>query len=130
LTTVKKINEYKIPKHIKKLISRELLQTFKSNLDEKFAEDEPESELTYHGFYIYLESTAGWKESFKEACTTTNSQEIYEYHSSLEEIESDIFDDEICLMLLEKGVSAKGTPEKLSVDAIYYKENLDDGNYH
>jgi hypothetical protein len=130
MPSVNKKIDYKIPRNIRKLITRELLQNFKAKLDERFAEDEPESELTYHGFYVYLENTSGWKESFKEACEETNSQKIYEYHSSLEEIDSDLFDDEFCLMLLEKGVSAKGTPEDLSVDAIYFKEELNDENYY
>jgi hypothetical protein len=58
---------------------------------------------TYNNFYSYVESTGGWNQALKATCVICRLESIYFYWNALEWYESDLFDDELAMLMCEKG---------------------------
>jgi hypothetical protein len=118
--------EYKMPDEIKKKIPKEMLMTFKETLDSVFTDRVNLKGSTYNNYYFYLQETTGWGIAFKESCEKTNSMEIYEYYNSLDWFDSDLFDDEFCLMMVKEGIMDEGeeeTEEEIN-EMLEYENNI------
>lgn len=97
--------EYEIPEQIKNLIDIDFSIDFKNNLDRIFKINTKE---TYNSRYFYLESTYGWDEAMESTCTKFKLDELYKYYSNLPWYESDLFDDELCCMLVKYKIIEEG----------------------
>lgn len=104
---------YNIPIEIKKRITRELLVDFKNKIDEIFSVNE---ERTYYGFYLYMESTSGWYDSFEYVCEKHNADFLMDCRKSLEWYDGDLFDSEFGDMMIEFGIIQEGNPEDYNFD--------------
>ncbi len=108
---------YKLPKRKRNLITKEFLQTFKQELDNIFNKDEyvPIEKRNYWNTYQLLESTGGFYEALKSACIKHNlTKAIYKYSSKMPWYDSDIFDDELLLLMVERGVIEEGSVDEIN----------------
>lgn len=90
------IYDYKIPEDIKKKIPDAFYLALGGECISIFGIPEI---LSYDedGIFLlnYYGSTTGWDRAIKTTCKKLDMQWLYEYYSSLEWYESDLFDDEI-----------------------------------
>jgi len=101
-----------LPNRKKKLLTKEFLQTFKEELIKVFSENDKRNNRnidyeneTYYGFYGEVESTGGFYKALKNACEKYNlTKAIYQYAQKMPWYDSDIFDDDLVLQMVEKGV--------------------------
>lgn len=92
--------EYTIPKDIKNLITDDFLKELRNQLFrinsyslENFAEE---------GIPMNT-STGGWYAAFGKACLLTHKEVLLDYWRTLSWYDSDVFDDELAEMLIERG---------------------------
>ena len=92
---------YTIPEDIKNLITNDFLKEFRNQL---FRIHE------YYSLDVFAEegipintSTAGWYAAFGKACLLTHKEELFNYWRTLSWYDSDIFDDKLASMLIERG---------------------------
>ena len=112
-------SNYKMPNRKKWLLTDEFLKTFKSEMDVIFKLDDG---ATMWNSYLHLTSTGGFYEALKTACEKHNiTKAIYEYACKLPWYHSDIFDDELVEIMVERGIIPEG-----SLDCIYDDEYADD----
>ncbi|MDF2879603.1 MAG: hypothetical protein K0R54_160 [Clostridiaceae bacterium] len=109
--------EYKLPKRKKNLLTKEFLQTFKQELDAVFNKKNDYEELdkrNYWNTYQYMEGTCGFYKALKIACAKHNlTKAIYDYACKMPYYDSDLFDDDIVLLMVEFGVIEEGTIEEI-----------------
>lgn len=99
---------YKIPNRKKWLLTDDFLRTFKQELDTIFNIIE-EDKATYWNRYNYLESTGGFYEALKTATKKHNIKKaIYDYACKLPWYDSDVFDDDILILMHQKGIIEEG----------------------
>ena len=90
---------YKIPENIKELITDEFLKEFRNRLFRICGyslEDFAETGISM------CTSTSGWYVAFWKACKLTNNSQLLNYYNTLDWYDSDLFDDELAHMLIEK----------------------------
>ena len=105
-------NYFGLSNRKKKLLTKEFLQTFKDELIKVFSEHDKKDNRnidyeneTYMGFYGQIESTTGFYEALKLACEKHNlTKAIYNYAKELPWYDSDRFDDDLVLQMVEKGI--------------------------
>jgi hypothetical protein len=103
---------YKIPQKIKDLITTDFLLDLKNNLIEIFNPSQyGDSEVTYANFLVYIQGTYGWSKAFEKSCERFNLKNIAEYRKTLEWYDLDLFDDEVCLLMIKKRVINEGILE-------------------
>lgn len=106
---VKVIYKYKIPNKKKWLLTDEFLTTFRDELDRIFKIKEKNYIATYWNLYTHLGSTCGFYDALKIACAKHNiTKAIYEYACKLPYYYSDWFDDEILVLMYQKGIIDEG----------------------
>lgn len=93
--------EYKIPQEIKEQFTKDFIADFLLNITQVFNLKEP---ISYFDTIVYLESTCGWTDAFKNTCQKHNIEYVFAYYSSLEWRDSDLFDDELGDLLVEYGL--------------------------
>lgn len=99
--------EYQMPDGIRNQLTKELLTDFYNNLVKIF---KPIENIDYINFYIYIESTFGWDEAFKEACKKHNKEWLYEYSRHLFWYEHDLFCDDVGEQMIKLGIIEEGEP--------------------
>ena len=93
--------EYTIPKDIKNLITDDFLKEFRNQL---FRINEYYSLETFAEEGIPMNtSTSGWFTAFGKACLLTHKEALLDYWRTLPWYDSDLFDDELANMLIERG---------------------------
>lgn len=106
---------YKIPNRKKWLLTDDFLTTFKNELDAVF--EKSGCTTTYWNTYTHLTDTHGFYEALKVACNKHNiTKAIYEYACKLPWYSSDLFNDEILVLMYQKGIIEEGNP---SCNEIY-----------
>ena len=108
---------YNIPLNIKKKLTKEFLIDFKDKAITTFKQNdirlgrEPGAyeQDTYISWWMYMESTSGYVDSFLETCNKYKLYEIIEYYNELPWYDSDLFDSELGRMLVESGLIEEGT---------------------
>ena len=110
--------KYKIPEHIMTLITYDFLKEFRNQL---FRIHEHYSLDTFADFGIPTNtSTGGWYAAFGKACLLTHKEELFDYWRSLAWYDSDIFDEELAEMMVEKKLilddSYKIIGQQLNID--------------
>jgi hypothetical protein len=75
---------------------------FKNEIDKYFENENYKHIATYNNFYLYIEGTKGWEQSFELACEQTELNKVLEYYFSLERNDRDFFDDELCMMMIKE----------------------------
>jgi hypothetical protein len=119
--------EYLIPENIKKLFTYDFLVDFKQSLDFMFKYvGYKEEDKTYWGMYNYLESTGGWHDALMISCRNFKYHDLISYHSSLPWYDSDLFDDELCRIMVEKKVIEEGIYTDYEPYIISSEESLED----
>lgn len=120
--------EYKIPKRKKNLMTNEFLQTFKNELDNicnKISGFDTLKTRNYWNTYQYLESSCGFYEALNLACKKHNlTKAIYKYASKMPYYDSDIFDSEMTLLMVERGIIDEGNIDEFDEES-YYENNKD-----
>ncbi|RNB59441.1 hypothetical protein EDM57_04680 [Brevibacillus gelatini] len=109
--------EYQMPDGIRNQLTKELLIDFHNNLVKIF---KPTEYIDYINFYIYIESTFGWDEAFKEACKVHNKEWLYEYSRHLPWYEHDLFCDDVGELMVQLEVIEEGEP--LELEDVYEEE--------
>jgi len=99
--------EYQMPDGIRDQLTKEMLNDFHKRLIDIFKP----SYIDYINFYIYVESTHGWDEAFKEACHSHNKNWLYEYSKHLPWYEHDLFCDDVGQQMLKLGVIQEGVDQ-------------------
>ena len=109
-------NYFGLPNRKRKLLTKEFLQTFKeeiikidseSNLKYNRPSVDYENE-TYYSFYGQIGGTGLFYKSLKVACQKHNlTKAIYTYAKKLPWYDSDWFDDDLVLEMVNKGVIEK-----------------------
>lgn len=92
------IETYTIPVRIKEMMTYGFLKEFRNQLFTMF----DFSLDTYADIIQGVESTAGWANALQDACCNTDKEFIWNYWNDLEWYDSDMFDSELCDMLIEK----------------------------
>lgn len=106
---MKVIYKYKIPNRKKWLLTDEFLTTFRDELDRIFEIKEKKYIATYWNLYTHLGSTTGFYDALKIACEKHNvTKAIYEYACKLPYYDSDWFDDELLVLMYQKGIIEEG----------------------
>lgn len=90
--------EYKIPQEIKEKFTKDFMVDFLINITQVFNLNEA---ISYSDDIVYLESTYGWTDAFKNTCHKYKIEDVLVYYDNLEWYNSDIFDDEIASILIE-----------------------------
>lgn len=74
---------------------------FLINIIQVFNLSEP---IYYSDNIVYLESTCGWVDAFKNTCQKHNIEDVFAYYNGLEWYDSDLFDNEFGNLLVEYGL--------------------------
>lgn len=112
-------NYRKLSNRKKTLITKEFCEDFKNNLIKHAIENDKEkgyeidySNECYLGFYSAIESTYLFYNALKETCIKHNVvKAIYEYAQRMPWYDSDCFDDDLVLRMVELGVIPYTTDE-------------------
>ena len=96
--------EYKIPKEIKIKFTKDFMADFLINIIQVFNLNEP---ISYSDDIIYLASSRGWVDAFKNTCQKHNIKDVLAYYDGLKWYDSDLFDDELGQLLVEYGLIQK-----------------------
>jgi hypothetical protein len=121
---------FKLPNRKRKLLTKEFLQTFKdeiiridSEYKNKFNRPQVDYEKeTYYGFYGQIEGTVLFYQALKSACEKHNlTKAIYTYAQKMPWYDSDCFEDDLVLEMVNKRVIEK--------DNNYYDDVYDESEY-
>jgi len=123
-------NYFGLPNRKRNLLTKEFLQTFKKELikidtehNEKY--DRPPLDYekeTYYSFYGQVAGNGLFYEALRNACEKHNLiKAIYNYAQKLPWYDSDCFDDDIVVEMMNKGLIEK--------DTDYYKAEYDESAY-
>lgn len=93
--------EYKIPQEIKAEFTKEFMAYFLARLAITF---DLEESMLCSEYLFNLEGTYGWSKSFKGACQKYNLEYVFVYYDQLEWYDSDLFDDELGILLVDYGL--------------------------
>lgn len=119
--------DYKLPKRKKNLMTKEFLQTFKQELDNVFNKEDdyqPLEKRNYWNTYQYMEGTGGFYKALKTACAKHNlTKAIYEYVCKMPWYDSDTFDSELTLLMVERGIIEEGSVEEIYDDYDYENDS-------
>lgn len=116
--------EYKMPVEIRNKFSKEAMIDFREKVIETFKQNdrnqgrEPSSyeKETYSSWWIYMEGTGGFYESFKFVCEQHNLLDVLNYYHHLPWYDSDLFDSELGDLLISYELVELGVPD-LEADA-------------
>lgn len=129
------MEQYKLPKRKLKLITKEFLQTFKTELDYIFGGESslvhiPSDKRTYWNYYQNLDSTGGFYRALKITCQKYNlGKAIYEYFQSKPWYISDCLDSELTELMYKLGVIDEGNVDELDdMNNPQYVQWLEDSN--
>lgn len=112
-------NYSKIPNRKKRLLNKAFLEDFRDNIIEFDKElckkhNRPAidyTEASYYGFYRQVEGSYLFYNALKATCEKHNVvNAIYNYASEMPWYDSDLFDDDIVLRMVELGVIPMETP--------------------
>jgi hypothetical protein len=128
-------NYFGLPNRKRNLLTKEFLQTFKEELITIFFKNGKGDNSnidyenkTYYGFYGNVTSSYVFYEALKIACQKHNiSKAIYEYAKKMPWYDSDYFNDDLVLEMVNKGVIKKDRPEDYISD--YNEENFCKATY-
>lgn len=105
-------NYFKLPNRKKKLLTKEFLSDFRDEIirrseesDKKKGIDIDYSKESYISFYSQIESTYLFYNALEEVCKKHNlTKAIYEYAKNMPWFDSDCFDDDLVLEMVDKGI--------------------------
>lgn len=108
--------DYEIPEKIKKILTKDFLSTFKKNVIKKFEENDFKQKnttskyelMSYLDWWCYIHNTVSFYEAFQKTCKEENLQNVLDYYEELNEYNGDIFDNKLCLLMVEKNVIGYG----------------------
>lgn len=124
--------EYSIPPDIKRIITYNFLKEFRNQLIrihkywsiDTFAENGIPANT----------STSGWQAALGKVCILTNNKKLYNYWRQLDWFDSDLFDGELCDMLVDNhlilGDLTKVIEEQLRIKSDNLKECCDCGKLY
>lgn len=116
----KRIGNYKkMPNRKKSLITKEFCEDFRENLIKHAEENDKNrgckvdySNECYMGFYSYIEGTYLFYDALKETCIKHNViKAIYDYAKNMPWYDSDCFDDDLVLRMVDFGIIPYTTEE-------------------
>lgn len=100
-----KFFEYRFPNRKLKLLTDEFLTSFRDELDKVFNS----AGSTYKEFYIHMGGTGGFYDALKEASIKHNVKKaIYDYACYLPWYQSDLLDDELMQLMVNRGIIKEG----------------------
>ena len=109
-----RIFNYKMPNRKKNLLTGPFLTTFKEELDNLFETSNKKQPATYSNFYGWLCATAGFYEALQKASEKHNlTNAIYHYAHRLPWYDSDMFDEELLQIMIQKNIIELGNLEDL-----------------
>lgn len=129
-------NYIKLPNRKKQLITKEFCEDLRDNLIKLAIENDKTrgyyidySNECYMGFYSSILGTSLFYEALKETCIKHNVvKAIYEYANNMEWYDSDCFENDIALRMVELGVIPYTTEEWERIDDFIDDE--DNIEYH
>lgn len=111
--------EYQIPIEFKNKFTKEIMKDFRKLVIDTFKQNDInqgrlpvdyENE-TYYSWWLFMEGTGGFYESFEYICNKYNLQEILEYYQTLPWYDSDLFDSEFGDLLVSYKLVDLGNPD-------------------
>lgn len=115
---------YKIPNRKKKLLTKAFLEDFIQVIDKCLSKKtgiEALSERTYNNAYLYMVGSGNVQTAIEITSKKHNVRKaIAEYHSSLPWYDSDMFEDELFHLAIDKGIIEMGVPDE---DSFEYAED-------
>lgn len=111
--------DYTIPQEIKEKFTREVMVDFFEKVIETFKENDRRQgrepggyeEYSYYHWWIYLEGSSGFCESFRYVCKKHGLDNVLKYYDNLYWYDSDIFDGEFSDLLIHFDIVTLGNPE-------------------
>lgn len=108
-----------IPKEIKNVMDKEFLNMFYSEVVGKFKKNDERlgrelfnyEEESYLTWWMFITGTIGYGEAFIEACSKKDYENVRDYYISLSPSQRDLFDEEVCMLLVKNAVIAMGDEE-------------------
>lgn len=97
--------EYQMPEEIKSLVSKDLLDYFREELNKVFKNIN--ITLKSEADFSMMESTGGWGKAFNTACMRSGQAGLAAYYKALNWSDSDLFDAEITDLAVQFGVIEK-----------------------
>ena len=129
------MEQYKLPNRKLKLITKEFLQTFKTELDYIFGGESslihiPSDKRTYWNYYKNLDYTSGFYKALKTTCQKYNLEKaVYKYFQSRPWYISDYFDSELTELMYKLGIIEEGSVDELDdMNNPQYVQWLKDAN--
>lgn len=117
MSNQKSIFYYKMPKRKRNLLTDAFLRTFKEELDKVFDNEAKDYPLTYYNCYTWLCSTGGFYQALEEASKKHKLQNaIYKYACHMPWYRSDIFDDYLMLLMIERNIMEEGSVDEIGDD--------------
>jgi hypothetical protein len=115
---------YKIPNRKKWLLTNEFLTTFRDELDIIFKTNKNGYTPTYWNLYAHITGTGGFYNALKMASEKHNVvNAIYRYACKLPWCHSGTFDDEILVLMYERGIIEEGDDIWVGYDLKEMEEN-------
>lgn len=121
---------FKLPNRKKKLLTKEFLLDFKNEIINMHKETDRQRGCTdyldyeqesYLSFYAQIESTVLFYNALEKACKKHNlTKAIYEYAKNMPWFDSDCFDDDLVLQMVDKGIIRYDNDQLTEPD--YYKD--------
>lgn len=99
---------YKIPQEYRSMCDKKFLEVFRHELYKIYnlsLQDFSSDSVLIDG------GTCGWNTAFGMACLKTNKSELFKYYITLDWYDSDLFDEEIRILMEEYKLVLKGTLE-------------------
>lgn len=130
----KTIGNYKrLPNRKKSLITKEFCEDFKRNLIKRAIENDKKrgyeidyDDECYMGFYRAIEGTYLFHEALKETCVKHNVvKAIYEYAKKMSWYDSDCFEDDLVLQMVELGVIPYTNNEWENIEDYISDDDID-----
>lgn len=115
--------EYKMPKDIKDQLTEAFVSDFHEAVIETFKQNDRNQDrepfeyetYTYYAWWLYMEGTAGYCQSFRQTCDKHGLNKVLMYYNKLQWYDSDLFDSEVGDLLVHFGFVELGEPEEESL---------------
>lgn len=114
--------EYKMPKGIKDQLTKAFISDFHEAVIETFKQNDRNQDrepfkyesYTYYAWWLHMEGTGGYCQSFRQTCEKHELSEVLTYYNQLQWYDSDLFDSEVGDLLVHFGLVKLGEPEEAS----------------
>jgi hypothetical protein len=118
--------EYKMPKNIKDQLTKEVMTDFRLRVIETFKRNDvlqgrkpyAYENSDYYTWWLYMEGTHGFCESFRKTCMEFRLQSILDTYNQLSMHDSVLFDCELSDLLITYGLIEEGDSDAINYNPV------------